>query len=48
VRNIVLWAKEINAVEKRDLQFVIASTLSSLTDEILDFAAEHVEFPRPS
>ncbi len=41
VRNIVLWAKEINAVEKRDLQFVIASTLSSLTDEILDFAAEH-------
>jgi His-Xaa-Ser system radical SAM maturase HxsB len=41
VRSIVLRALEVNAVEKRDLQFVIASTLSMLTDEILDFAAEH-------
>jgi uncharacterized protein len=41
VRDVVLQAEAINEVEKRDLQFVIASTLSLLTDEILAFAAEH-------
>ncbi len=41
VRDIVLQAEDINRIEKRDLQFVVASTLSLLTDEVLDFAAEH-------
>jgi uncharacterized protein len=41
VRDIVLRAEAINRVEKRDLQFVIASTLSTITDDILDFASDH-------
>jgi len=41
VRQIVLHAKEINVVEKRNLQFVVASTLSTLSEEMLEFAAKH-------
>lgn len=41
VKYIVLQAEERNKVEQRDLQFVIATTLSPLTDEILAFCREH-------
>jgi uncharacterized protein len=41
VRYVVLKAKQINEIEKRDLQFVITTTLSLITDEILDFCKEH-------
>jgi sulfatase maturation enzyme AslB (radical SAM superfamily) len=44
VRYVVLKAKQINEVEKRDLQFVITTTLSLITDEILDFCKEHKIF----
>lgn len=41
VRYIVLQAKQLNETHKRDLQFVIATTLSLLTDEVLTFCKEH-------
>ncbi len=41
VKHVVLKAKQINEVEKRDLQFVITTTLSLMTDEILEFCKEH-------
>jgi uncharacterized protein len=41
VKEVVLRAEEINQCEKRDLQFVIASTLSMLDDDVLSFAAAH-------
>ncbi len=44
VRYVVLKAKLINEIEKRDLQFVITTTLSLITDEILDFCKEHKIF----
>lgn len=44
VRYVVLKAKQVNEVEKRDLQFVITTTLSLITDEILDFCKEHKIF----
>lgn len=44
IRHVVLKAKKINEVEKRDLQFVITTTLSLITDEILDFCKDHKIF----
>lgn len=44
VRYVVLKAKLINEIEKRDLQFVITTTLSLITDEILDFCKQHKIF----
>ena len=44
VRYVVLKAKQINEIEKRDLQFVITTTLSLITDEILDFCKAHKIF----
>ena len=41
IRYIVLRAKEINEIEKRDLQFVIATNLAVVTDEMLLFCKEH-------
>lgn len=41
VRYIVLEAKKRNVKEGRDLQFVIATTLSLLTDDVLDFCKQH-------
>ncbi|PUE50125.1 His-Xaa-Ser system radical SAM maturase HxsB [Limnohabitans sp. 2KL-51] len=41
VKHIVLRAKEINETQKRDLQFVITSTLTLVTDEILVFCKSH-------
>lgn len=41
VKYIVLKAKQINLTEKRNLQFVIATTLSLLDDEILQFCRLH-------
>jgi His-Xaa-Ser system radical SAM maturase HxsB len=41
IRHIVTRAKEINLVERRDLEFVIATTLSVVTDEMLAFCKEH-------
>ena len=41
VKHIVLRANEINKVQKRDLQFVITSTLSLVTDEILTFCKSY-------
>jgi len=41
IRHVVLAAEERNRSERRNLQFVIASNLSPLTDEILQFAGEH-------
>jgi len=41
VKYVVRGTKEKNKVFQRDLQFVIATTLSLLTDEILAFCAEH-------
>jgi len=38
IKRVVRRAEEINSVEKRDLQFVITSTLAFLTDEVIDFA----------
>jgi uncharacterized protein len=37
IKSVVLLAKARNAVEKRELQFVIATNLSQLNDEILAF-----------
>src|SRR5258708_33244176 len=39
--HIVSRAEEINLSEKRDLQFVIATNLAVVTDEILAFCKEH-------
>ncbi|WP_408596488.1 His-Xaa-Ser system radical SAM maturase HxsB [Limnohabitans sp.] len=44
IRHVVLKAEKINEFEKRDLQFVITTTLSLITDEILDFCREHKIF----
>ena len=41
IKYIVGRAKEINASEQRDLQFVIATNLAVVTDEILAFCKEH-------
>jgi uncharacterized protein len=41
IQQIVRIAEERNRAEKRDLQFVVATNLSPLNDEILDFAEEH-------
>lgn len=41
IRKIVLRAKEINTREKRDLQFVVATNLALLNDEVLEFLKEH-------
>lgn len=41
IRSVVELAEERNAEEKRNLQFVIASNLSLLSDEILDFCDRH-------
>jgi uncharacterized protein len=41
VKYIVHKAEEINQIQGKDLQFVIATTLSLLTDDILLFCKEH-------
>jgi uncharacterized protein len=41
VRYVVLRAKELNLTFKRDLAFVIATTMSLITDEILEFCKLH-------
>ena len=41
VRYIVIEAKKRNQIAERELEFVIATTLSLLTDEILVFCKEH-------
>ena len=41
VRYIVLRAEKINENSKRDLQFVITTTLTLMTDEILNFCKDH-------
>jgi uncharacterized protein len=41
IKTVVTLAEEKNRSEKRDLQFVIASNLSLLSDEILDFCDVH-------
>jgi uncharacterized protein len=41
IRHIVLAAETRNLTEKRDLAFVIATNLSPVTDEILEFCREH-------
>lgn len=41
IKYIVLEAKRRNITEQRDLVFVIATNLSFLTDEILNFCREH-------
>jgi uncharacterized protein len=41
IKRIVLAAEERNLSAKRNLQFVIASNLSQLSDEVLGFAGEH-------
>ncbi len=41
VRQIVLAVEERNSQEGRDIEYVITSNLSALTDQILDFCFEH-------
>jgi uncharacterized protein len=41
VQYVVQQAKKRNAIEKRDLQFVIATNLSPVTDDILAFCHQH-------
>ena len=41
VREIVEYAKSVNQTERRDLAFVIATNLSVLSDEILDYCDRH-------
>jgi uncharacterized protein len=41
IKSVVALAEERNRSEKRDLQFVIASNLSMLTDDVLDFCERH-------
>lgn len=44
IKHIVIRAKGINEIEKRDLQFVITTTLSLITDEVLEFCKLHKIF----
>ncbi|MCX6127436.1 MAG: His-Xaa-Ser system radical SAM maturase HxsB [Proteobacteria bacterium] len=44
IKRVVEKAEAINLIEKRDLQFVITTTLAFLTDEVLDFAKDHPIF----
>ncbi|HEU4729830.1 MAG TPA: His-Xaa-Ser system radical SAM maturase HxsB [Kofleriaceae bacterium] len=41
IKHIVVEAERRNAVHGRDLQFVIASNLTQITDEVLAFARDH-------
>ncbi len=41
IKYIVLSVKKINVTEKRGTQFVIATNLAFINDEILDFCKEH-------
>lgn len=41
IKYIVKKAKDFNVEKKRDLQFVITTTLALITDEILDFCKAH-------
>ncbi len=41
VKYIVEEAEKINVIERRDLQFVIATNLAVLTDEILEYCRDH-------
>ena len=41
IREIVLSAKEWNIRENRDLEFVVATNLALVTDEILEFFRQH-------
>ena len=41
IRHVVEHAEAINLVERRDLQFVIATNLALVTDDMLDFCREH-------
>lgn len=41
IRHVVVEAERRNAVQRRDLQFVIASNLTHLDDEVLAFARAH-------
>lgn len=41
IKHIVQKTKERNTLENRDLQFVIATNLSQINEEILDFCKEH-------
>jgi uncharacterized protein len=41
VEYVVARAEALNAIEQRDLQFVLATNLAVVTDEILAFCAEH-------
>jgi sulfatase maturation enzyme AslB (radical SAM superfamily) len=41
IKYVVTKAEEINQKQNRDLEFVIATTLSLITDEILEFCKEH-------
>jgi His-Xaa-Ser system radical SAM maturase HxsB len=41
VRYVVLEAKRRNQLHQRDLQFVIATTLSLLSNDVLEFCKEH-------
>ncbi len=41
IRRVVERARDINRTEKRNLRFVIASTLHHLTEEVLSFCKEH-------
>jgi len=41
VRAIVVAAEQMNLVHKRDLEFVVATNLNLLTDEILEFCSAH-------
>ena len=44
IKHIVIRAKQINEFEKRDLQFVITTTLSLITDDVLEFCKLHKIF----
>ena len=44
IKFIVIRAEERNSTEARDLEFVITTNLSFLSDEILDFCLEHAIF----
>lgn len=41
IRHIVEHAEALNLTERRDLQFVIATNLALITDDILDFCNDH-------
>lgn len=44
VRHVVLRAKAINELHRKELAFVVATNLARLTDEILTFCREHQIF----